>query len=78
MKGLLVNLSNAKVVILFQQCDVIGFSEYYRNITNFDRTCCDYRRNFFYISTLFRCFSHVLLQNSFIANIVAILIMQQG
>ena len=30
MKGLLVNLSNAKVVDLFQQCDVIGFSEYYR------------------------------------------------
>ena len=38
MKGLLVNLSNAKVVIYFSKCDVIGFSEYYRNITNFDRT----------------------------------------
>ena len=45
MKGLLVNLSNAKVVIYFSS--VIGSSEYYRNITNFDRTCRDYRRNFF-------------------------------
>ena len=35
MKGLLVNLSNAKVVIYFSSCDVIGSSEYYRNITNF-------------------------------------------
>ena len=78
MKGLLVNLSNAKVVILFQQCDVISFSEYYRNITNFDRTYCDYRRNFFIFLHHFGVFLHVLLQNSFIANIVAILIMQQG
>ena len=46
MKGLLVNLSNAKVVIYFSS-DAIGFSEYYQNITNFDRTCRDYRRNLF-------------------------------
>ena len=56
MKGLLVNLSNAKVVIYFSSVDVIGFSEYYRNITDFDRASRDYRRNFLYfyiISVLF-------------------------
>ena len=78
MKGLLVNLSNAKSRDLLQQCDVVGFSEYYRNITNFDRTCRDYRRNLFIFLHHFSAFFRVLLQNSFIANIVAILIMQQG
>ena len=36
MKGLLVNLSNAKVVIYFSSVMSLVLSEYYRNITNFD------------------------------------------
>ena len=70
MKGLLVNLSNAKVVIYFSSV----MSLVLVNITETSQILTALAL----ISTSFQCFFRVLLQNSFIANIVAILIMQQG
>ena len=77
MKGLLVNLSNAKVVIYFSSVMslvLVNITEISQILTALAVITVET----FYISTSFRCFSLVLLQNSFIANIVAILIMQQG
>lgn len=77
MKGLLVNLSNAKVVIYFSSVMslvLVNITETSQILTALAVITVET----FYISTSFQCFSRVLLQNSFIANIVAILIMQQG
>ena len=78
MKGLLVNLSNAKVVIYFSSVMSLVLVNITETSQNFDRTSRDYRRNLFIFLHHFGAFLTFLLQKSFIANIVAILIMQQG
>ncbi len=77
MKGLLVNLSNAKVVIYFSSVMslvLVNITETSQILTALAVITVETFLYFYIISVLFSR----LLQNSFIANIVAILIMQQG
>ena len=75
MKGLLVNLSNAKVVIYFSSVMslvLVNITETSQILTALAVITVETISIFLHH---FGTFSLVLLQNSFIANIVAILIM---
>ena len=65
MKGLLVNLSNAKVVIYFSSVMSLVLANITETSQIFDRTCRDYRRNLFYIFYIISVLFSRSVANSF-------------